>query len=68
MDEKSRYHVYKLEREKDLFCSVLNVREQEVQIFSKLKILIIFIQHTIFLMGILLISIFIMLEVRCYKT
>ncbi|WP_299291696.1 hypothetical protein [Nitrosopumilus sp.] len=25
MDEKSRYHVYKLEREKDLFCSVLNV-------------------------------------------
>ena len=24
MDEKSRYHVYKLEREKDLFCSVLN--------------------------------------------
>ena len=24
MDEKSRYHVYKLEREKDLFCSSLN--------------------------------------------
>jgi len=24
MDEKSRYRVYKLEREKDLFCSVLN--------------------------------------------
>lgn len=24
MDEKSRYHVYKLEREKDLFCSSLS--------------------------------------------
>ena len=24
MEEKSRYHVYKLEREKDLFCSSLN--------------------------------------------